>query len=93
MGKSLEGLAKKGVLVAGLGLKGAAIYVAYVQGGEHFFKKEYSEAARYFFFVSAPLGITANLFLGTSGVLYIKGIMQKLRNRNGKNKYTCEKKL
>jgi hypothetical protein len=86
MGNRLENITKAGVLASGLCFKGAAFYVAYVQGGEHFMQGEYSEAAKHCFLIAAPLGLTANILLGTSCALYFKEIKQKLMSLNGKNK-------
>jgi|GEM_PF-3195673 hypothetical protein len=78
---NLEGIIRKTALVAGLALKGGAIYIAYYKGGGHFLNKNYSEAAKYFFLFSAPLGIAGNILLGTSCLLYAKGFYKKISNR------------
>lgn len=78
---NLEGKIRKTALIAGLALKGGAIYIAYYKGGEHLLNKNYAEAAKYFFLVSAPLGIAANILLGTSGFLYVKNFYKKVFNK------------
>lgn len=80
MAKNLEGVIKKTSLIAGLLLKGTALYIAYYEGGRHFAKQEYCEAAKCFFILSAPFGFAGTFLLGTSGILYAKSIYRKLVN-------------